>query len=152
MDIQTLVRQYLPEKKVMQLATAANDQPWVCTVHYLSDEELNLYWLSTREREHSQQIEQNPLAALTVMVHENTPEESYVIGISIMGTAELIGEHADAAVVEGYMQKHGTSAAFFADVAAGQNPHKFYRLKPSKIVLFNNKDFPDDPRQEWLLT
>jgi uncharacterized protein YhbP (UPF0306 family) len=135
----------------MQLATSFNDQPWACTLHYYSDEDLNLYWVSTLARKHSKDIEQNPKVAATIMVHENTSAEPYVIGISIQGTAELIGEQVDPTIGEAYVSKLGRKPNFLSEIASGQNPHKFYRLKPSAIILFDNKNFPEDPRQELKL-
>lgn len=134
----------------MQLATSVNDQPYACTVHYYSDEDLNFYWVSNVERKHSQDLAQNPKVAATIMVHENTPEAKYVIGISIQGTAELIESGISDDIVQGYVHKHGQDSNM-EDIVSGINPHKFYRLKPTSIVLFDTKDFPDSPRQEITL-
>ena len=150
MQVKELVKQYLDQIKIMQLATSVNNQPWVITVHYYSDEDSNLYWISTLARKHSQDIEQNPKVAATILVHENTPDENYVIGVSAEGTAELIREKVVEGVVQGYARKHGKDSDM-SDIASGKNPHKFYRLKPSRIVLFDNKNFPNDPRQELIL-
>jgi uncharacterized protein YhbP (UPF0306 family) len=151
MQAEDLVRQYAEQIKIMQLATSVSDQPWACTVHYYSDKDLNLYWVSTLERKHSQDIAQNPKVATAILVHENTPEEHYVIGISIQGKAELIGEQVPEQIGQSYIQKLGRDDKFLADIASGKNPHKFYRLTPSKIILFDSKNFPDNPRQEVVI-
>jgi uncharacterized protein YhbP (UPF0306 family) len=151
MSVEALIREYLSTVKVMQLATSTDDQPWACTVHYYSDESLNFYWISTLEREHSRHIAQNPKVAATILVHENTPSENYVIGISVGGTAELIGEYIDEKVGQAYVQKHAKDPNLLADIASGKNPHKFYCLRPSRFVLFDSKSFPGQPRQEWRL-
>jgi len=132
----------------MQLATTSGDQLWACNIHYYSDEELNFYWISTLSREHSRHIAKNPQVAASILVHENTLEEPYVIGISIAGTAEHIGENIDEKIGAGYVQKHGKDPNFLSDIASGKNLHEFYSLKPSRIVLFDNKNFPDNPRKE----
>ena len=147
MQPEELIKQYLGQVNIMQLATAVNDQPWACTVHYYADEDFNLYWVSKLEREHSQDIRENPKAAAAIVVHENTPEEPYVIGISVEGTAEMLDDKVSREVVEGYVDKHGKDSSM-SDIASGNNPHKFYRLKPSRIVLFDSKNLPDSPRQE----
>jgi uncharacterized protein YhbP (UPF0306 family) len=151
MQAEEFIRQYLEHVKLMQLATSANDQPWACTVHYYSDKELNLYWISTLEREHSKAIAQNPKVAAAILVHENTADEKYIIGMSIEGKAELIGEQIPLEIGENYVQKIGREPSLLVDIASGKNPHKFYRLKPSKIVLFDTKNFRDNPRQEMVL-
>lgn len=151
MQAEELVRQYLRAVKIMQLATSINDQPWICTLHYCSDKDLNLYWISTLVRKHSKDIEQNPKVAATILVHENTPKEQYSMAISIEGTAELIGEKVNQEIGQSYIQKLGKEQSLLTDIANGKNLHKFYHLTPSKIVLFDNKNFPDDPRREVLL-
>jgi uncharacterized protein YhbP (UPF0306 family) len=134
----------------MQLATSLNGQPWVCNIHFYSDDNLDIYWVSTLERRHSLEIKQNPKVAATILVHLNTPDEPYVIGITVEGEAELLGEVVDSEVGAGYVIKHSKDDHFLADIADGKNPHRFYRLKPFSIVLFDTKHFPENPRQEWL--
>ncbi|HSX53143.1 MAG TPA: pyridoxamine 5'-phosphate oxidase family protein [Patescibacteria group bacterium] len=152
MNAEEAIREYLPTGNVMQLATSVDGQPWVCTVHFYSDDNLNLYWISMPDRRHSKEITQNPKVAATIMVHENTKDEPYVIGITIEGTAEFIGEYANEQIGKGYVEKHHIGPEFLSDIQSGKNPNKFYKLKPSNIVMFNNKDFPDNPRQEWTPT
>lgn len=148
-DVEQAILRYISDVMVMQLATSQDDQPWACNVHFYADDSLNLYWLSTEAREHSRQLAANPNAAATLMVHANTPEENYIIGVSFAGTAECLGPKVDDTIRSGYQTKHATSDKFLDSVADGSNPHKWYVLRPSKIVLFDTKNFPDDPRQEW---
>lgn len=149
-NLKDLIADHLAAANVMQLATSVSDQPWVCTVHYYADDEMNLYWISTRERQHSQMIDQNPKVAAAIMVHENTPEEKYIIGISIEGTAECIGEQPDQQISDSYRDKLHKDPKLIADISSGQNPHKFYRLIPSKIVVLDTKNLSGNPRQEWV--
>ena len=151
MSVEELVRKYLPTVNIIQLATSVSNQPWLCTVHYYSDKNLNLYWCSTLDRRHSREIKQNQQVAAYILIHENTPDEKYVIGISITGTAELIGENIDKQIGEAYVKKLGHKPEFLKEIASGKNQHKFYRLKPNKFVLFDSKNFSDNPRQEWTL-
>lgn len=151
MKPEDLVKEYLPMHRVMQLATSAANQPWACNIHYYSDDDLNLYWISTTDRRHSQDIAQNPQVAATILVHEDAPGENYVIGVSIEGKAELIGQNIDEQIAGDYINKLAKDPSLIKDIASGKNPHKFYRLKASKIVLFDSKNFPDNPRQEVTL-
>ena len=153
MTVESLVRAYLPSINIMQLATVVDKKPYLCTVHYYSDEDLNFYWCSLSSRRHSEEISQNSSVAAYIMVHENTPEEDYVTGITILGTAKLLEEgQIDRKIVEAYANKHNDSDEFVEKVVKGESPFRLYRLKPNKIILFDNKNFPDNPRQEWNLT
>ena len=148
MDLEELIREFLPSKNVLQLATSVNNQPWVCNVHYYSDDDLNMYWISTPQRRHSEEIKQNPRVAVVIKVHENTPNENYIIGLSAEGTAELAGRDLGQ-INEAYMKKLDKPAQLMADIKDGSNPHEFYKFSPTKFVLFDTKNFPKEPRQEW---
>lgn len=152
MDVEGLIKQYLEQARIMQLATSANDKPWACTVHYYSDKDLNIYWISTLEREHSKNIAKNPHVSAAILIHEDTPEEQYVIGMSLEGDVELIGEQMPEQIGQSYIQKLGRPATLLTDIATGKNPHKFYRLKPSRIVLFDSKNIAGNPRREWIVS
>jgi uncharacterized protein YhbP (UPF0306 family) len=150
--VEDLVKEYLPTKKVMQLATSADDQPYVCNIHYYSDEDFNFYWRSTLARKHSQDIGKNPKVSVTILAHENTPDENYVVGITVVGTAELLGKEIDGQIGDAYCTKLGLRPELLTDIANGKDAHRFYKLKPTKIVLFDNKNFPENPRRELSLT
>ncbi len=48
MDVEKVIREYLPKVIHMSLATCVDNRPWVCEVHFVYDDDLNLYWRSTR--------------------------------------------------------------------------------------------------------
>lgn len=149
--IEKLVRQYLPKFNTMQLATSKDDQPWVCTVHYYCDEDLNFYWISDTNRRHSKEIHDNPLVSSYILIHEDKPDERYVIGMSIIGRAEAV-DSPDPQVVDGYLRKFaGNKAQFVENALNTEKPDKFYRLTPSKVILFDTKNLSGNPRQEWVI-
>lgn len=151
MTVEELIRKYIGSKKVMQLATERDGQPWLSTVHYYVDDDLNLYWISTESRRHSQEIKDNPRAAAAIAIQ--TDEEipgNVPIGIQVEGNAELI---KDPEIIKKYLRKYfdytQKPETIYEDIISGANPHRLYRLKPSLFVLFDVQNFPDDPRQEW---
>src|SRR6185312_12632726 len=107
MDPKELIKQYANQKKVMQLATAVDNQPYACNVHFYADDELNFYWISTEARRHSQEIAKNPKVSATVLVHENTSDENYVVGLTIVGEAELLGSEVDDDIGNAFVAKLG---------------------------------------------
>lgn len=144
-NIEESIKAYVSQANIMQLGTSENDQPWICTLHFYSDADLNFYWCSTTDRRHSKELAHNSKAACYVLVHENTPEEDYVIGVSVEGHAELVHGGNVAAAAKGYVEKLGKDEATLQSILSGEQP--FYRLKAEQVVLFNNKDFPENPRQ-----
>lgn len=149
MDGKELIKKYLKEARVMHLATSVNNKPWVCNVHFYADDDNNIYWISTEARRHSQEIAQNPNVAATIKVHEDKPDEMYVIGLSVEGTAELLTEEETKKIGPHYVKKLDKVSTLVEDILSGKNPHKFYRLKPTNFVLFDTLNFHDNPRQEF---
>ena len=151
MELRELIKDYLKTARVMQLATSVNNQPWVCTVHFYSDDDLNFYWASMITRRHSIEIEQNPKASIAVKIQEDTPEKKYVIGISAEGTAELLNIEEINKIGDQYIKKLDKDPNLIADILSVKKPFKFYKFTPSKFVLFDVLNFPHDPRQELIL-
>lgn len=149
MDGKQLIKQFLKDARVMQLATVKDNKPWVCNVHFYADDNFNLYWISTPVRRHSDEIKDNAHVAAAIKVHEDTPDEKYVIGISVEGTAELLTDDETKNIGKHYIEKFQKAPSLLGDILSGKNPHKFYRLNPTNIVLFDTKNFPDNPRQEY---
>lgn len=147
-DTNKLIKDFLKQTNVMQLATSVNNVPWACNVHFFADDDLNLYWISSPNSQHSKEIDTNPHVAVAIKVHENTPEEDYIIGFSIAGTAEKLEELPADEIIDGYIAKHTKHPRLKEDIRGGNNPNKFYKLTPSRIVLIDSKNFPDQPRQE----
>ncbi len=146
MDPKKLAKEYLKTIKIMQLATAENNKPWVCTVHFYADDDLKLWWSSQTTRHHSRHIDKNPLASATMLVHENTSEKDYVIAVTATGQASLVKD-----VPEGIKQAYITKLDRPAHLTPPNNMQEFYCLKPESIVVFDTKNFPRDPRQEFKL-
>jgi uncharacterized protein YhbP (UPF0306 family) len=145
--VEEQIREAVPSINIMQLATSVNDQPWLCTVHYISDDDLNFYWISEGGRRHSKELTENNKVAAYVLVHENTPQEDYVIGIAMEGTAVQVNPEEHKAVWDAYVAKHRKPEALTEKVMQGKTP--MYRFQPTSFVMFNTRDFPDNSRQEW---
>ena len=147
--VEDLIREYLPTKNIMQLATCVDSKPWVCNLHYLSDTYGNIYWMGLPTRRHSLEIEKNPNVSAVILVHENESSDDYIVGITVEGKAEVVPRAQYARIMPDFIGKHGSKQEFAQSVLDGTNPHVFYKITPSKFVLFDTKNFPDDPRQEW---
>jgi uncharacterized protein YhbP (UPF0306 family) len=150
-DIKTLIREYLKNARVLQLATSVDNKPWACNVHFYSDDDLNLYWISNLERRHSQDIKQNPNAAITIKVHEDTLEEHYIIGLSAEGKATLATMEDAKRISELYRKKLDKDPKTVEDALTETSQNKFYRLTPIKFIVFDTKTFSEHPRQEITL-
>lgn len=148
MDASEYIKKYLNESKFMQLATAVDNKPWVCTLHFVADEDANIYWLSLPTRRHSEEIAQNPHIAVAIAVKTDMP----VIGVQAEGTAELVTDlETITKVMDLYVERHGTGKTFVDRVVQGIDNHKMYKLTPTRIQLFDEVNFPKQPPKEWII-
>lgn len=118
----------------LQLATIANGKPWIATVYFVADENMNIYWLSWPDRRHSVELLANPNAAAAVVVKADPP----VIGVQLEGEVELV---ADKDLIQKimtlYIEKYQQGHRFHDNFLAGTNKHAMYRLTPEVIMLFD---------------
>lgn len=87
MDVEKAVREGISKTIHMSLGTTVNDRPWVCEVHFVCDEGLNIYWMSYPSTRHSQEIEENEyVAGNIVRQHEQgeMPNGVYFEGVAAM--------------------------------------------------------------------
>lgn len=150
MDIEKLIRKYLAQCHMMSLATVNGDKPWIATVYYVMDDDLNLYWASPEDTNHSQHIKNNQNVAIAIpVVHKKSQP---VVGIQIEGEANKIdGKDNIEPIASRYAKEYGFSEKWVEKFSSDQTKHKFYKCCPKKFVLFDDIDFPDNPRQTWTL-
>lgn len=148
-QVQGLIRGYLPQGTIMQVASVAAGQPWICTVYYVSDDACNLYWLSLPSRRHSRELASHPKAAAAVAIkYYRKP----VIGLQVEGDVEEVTDASlIARIMKRYVAKYNAGKYFYDNFVAGKNQHRLYRLKPRLIVLFDEVHFDrSNSRHEWL--
>lgn len=149
-NLRKLITDYLQEAKMMQLATALDNQPWVCNVWFAADEELNIYWFSSITRRHSKEVlKNNKVAAAIVLPHAPIDPPR---GLQLQGVAEELNDTKDIQKAISFYQDRifpkEKIEQFMSDL---KKPHKFYRIKPTQFVLFDVVNFPENSRQEYVL-
>ena len=147
LSVEKLIRDYIKDLYHMSLATSANDQPWICEVHYVYDDNLNFYFLSKPSRRHSKEIAANPKVAGNIVKQHAATEKPR--GVYFEGKAELINPAEDSEAHKLYDKRFGLSEGIRTEIKDDPEGHKFYKITPVKFVLFDPVNFPDNPRQEW---
>lgn len=148
-ELKNRIREICDQVHVIQLATAVNNQPWCCNVHTFIDDDFAFYWVSRLDRRHSQEIAANPQVGAASALHTSKP----LVGLQVAGTATLVSDPAEVKrVMEKYGAHNGSSREWLDDIISGRNPHKLYRLTPSRIAIFDQVHYADDPQQIWDMT
>ena len=147
LELKTQISEYMQTQKLMSMATFADNEPWIANVYFVSDDDLNIYFLSKKWREHCKAIVINPKVSVAIAdSHQNiyNPQK----GLQITGTAEEVN----------VFDKLEWMFKMWNKLIAGEkgeklsDPKKFldagvsgvYRIKPSKIKFFNTEAWPKD--------
>jgi uncharacterized protein YhbP (UPF0306 family) len=147
-DVKELVTKYLNVGRVMQVATSAGSQPWICTVYFVPDEQQSLYWLSIPQRRHSLEIGKNSNIAIAIAVKF---DKNPIIGIQAEGTSEVVNdEEIVKKILPGYVEKYGSGKDFYELFKVSKNQHQLYKFTPIKYFLFDEVNFPDGQKHEWV--
>ncbi len=148
-SVEQLVRQNLSEGIMLSLATVSGVQPWATTLYYATDEQLNIYWVSTPARRHSQELAANYNAAASIPLDADPSSPN--IGLQVQGIAGLVVDKLEVErAIKLYAEKFNSGEDYVANFLAGKDEHRLYKLAPRLFVLFDEKHFPDQARQEWL--
>jgi len=133
----------------MQLATCFDDKPWCVTVYYAHDNLHNLYWLSLPDTRHSKELLSNPKVAGAIVLPQTYGQP--VSGLSFEGQARLISASAELdQSFEAYAERYDSHGRL-ESLKNGSDNHRLFQIKPTSFVLFDQLNFPDQPRQEWFL-
>ena len=149
-NTEQLIQEYFKKAKLMQLATVSSGKPWVSNVWFVADKDMNIYWFSSITRRHSIEVMRDSHVSAAICLPQ-TPADS-PRGVQLEGSAELVTKPSEVAIAMGYFIGRIFSIHqikyFMADK---ETPHRFYKIKPTSIVLFDAVNFPDQPKQEYVL-
>jgi uncharacterized protein YhbP (UPF0306 family) len=134
MDVEKIVREYINKSVHMSLGTTANDKPWVCEVHFVYDDDLNLYFRSLKSRRHSQEIAANPNVAGNIVRQHAVGE--YPHAIYFEGSAERMTDvAARTAIFPRFQQRINTTPDALED-AKNEDGHQFYKITVENWYAF----------------
>jgi uncharacterized protein YhbP (UPF0306 family) len=150
MDIEQKIREYLPQVIHMSLATSKDNSPWICEVHYVFDENLNLYFRSTAQRRHSIEIASNSNIAGNIVEQHNVGEKPR--GVYFEGKAELLTEvDENHPAYKLYCERFGTTSKILEE-AKTEAGHKFYKISVDTFYMFDSRESIPSQKYElpWL--
>jgi general stress protein 26 len=145
------LQKILRDRDYVTIATiCADGQPWNTPVFARFDDDLNLYWVSSKQSQHSKNIDYEP--RIFVVVYDSTVPEGEGLGVYLRMKARLLTNSQDieraSEVYDTRFFKHDFAKhdQFLADC-----PQGFYTAEPEQ-VWFNTDSEADrhfvDVRQE----
>jgi uncharacterized protein YhbP (UPF0306 family) len=147
MDVEKTIREYLADIIHLSLATAVDNKPWVCEVHFVFDNDLNLYYRSRESRRHSQEIAKNPFVAGNIV--EQHGLDTQPRGVYFEGKAEIIEDFSqDQPAYKQFIDRMGATPDIVEE-ADQDGGHKVYKVTVSDYYLFDSRE--SSPSQKYHL-
>lgn len=137
-EILKLIKEYLHLRYQMVLATNG-EHPWVATLYYSLDSNLNLYFLTNPETIHAQHIAVNPQVAVAVADSPQLPNSDKV-GVQIYGVASQISSRHKITHALGLWCKTlgvTNSEYTYEGMKKKLIDGQMYLIVPKKIKFFN---------------
>lgn len=147
MDVETIIRDYLPALVHLSLATVSDNRPWVCEVHFAYDEELNIYFRSLKSRRHSQDIANNPHVAGNIIKQHSVGEPG--VGVYFEGTAKMLEPGDEQITAFNCLKERLHASDDILEEAKRPDGHQFYKISVDSFYVFG--PFDGQPSQKYEL-
>jgi uncharacterized protein YhbP (UPF0306 family) len=124
----------LREESTLALATTDEQgQPCVAPLYYIADEELTLFWLSSRTSLHGRNLKRAPMAAATIYRHTENWKE--IRGVQLRGPVIVVADkERRRALIAAYCERFQLGVLF--KTAIGQCT--LYALRPVYFRYIDN--------------
>ena len=129
-----MIAALLREQNTLALATTdQRGQPCVAPLYYISDDELNLYWLSSESSLHSENLKLSPNAAAAV--YRPTENWKEIRGVQLRGPVTVISDPAKRrALIKAYCERFQLGAIFKTAISQCS----LYALRPVFFRYIDN--------------
>jgi uncharacterized protein YhbP (UPF0306 family) len=133
-DTTEIIRAFLETQSTLALATVnAEGQPRVAPLFYVSDERLNLYWLSSSQTQHSVNLTAHNQVSATI--YPSVWQWNDIVGLQIEGAVEVINDdRMREQIMNLYFRKFQLPAEFDTLIANAT----LHRLTPTWMRWMDN--------------
>ncbi|MFI5240449.1 MAG: pyridoxamine 5'-phosphate oxidase family protein [Candidatus Saccharimonadia bacterium] len=133
-SVENIIRENIGKTYHMSFATVRENKPWVCELHFVYDENLNLYFRSQASRRHSMELSDNPYVSGNIV--EQHAVDEYPHGIYFEGTARVLDDLAEQhRIYPLFEQRLGLDRRILDDAQKSEG-HKFYMITISDWYAF----------------
>ena len=133
MQLMEEIREYLEAHHVLTLATCDEGGAWATPLFYVSDEALDLYFLSDPATRHCRAIVKNP--EVSAAIHGGSTTWSEITGLQLHGWAGALDhEREEEYALAPYVGKF----PFVMPLIPSEWSHRLYRIRPQWLRLIDN--------------
>ena len=147
----------------ISIATAAKEESWSASVFYVSDQKLNIYFISFDESKHIQGILKNKRVSATIT--QDVSDWMQIKGLQLQGVAYKVPEQHRENILNAYRQKFDSIHEFLdlpktddeKKIAKQFNSISLFCFEPHWIRLLDNslgfgsKEEIEIKNQTWLI-
>ena len=147
----------------ISIATAAKEESWSASVFYVSDQKLNIYFISFDESKHIQGILKNKRVSATI--NQDVSDWMQIKGLQLQGVAYKVPEQHRKNILNAYRQKFDSIHEFLdlpktddeKKIAKQFNSISLFCFEPHWIRLLDNslgfgsKEEIELKNQTWLI-
>lgn len=149
-DVMNIVKDNIDVTVHLSLATAKDNKPWVCEVHFAYDKNFNLYFRSLSSRRHSQEIAENPHVAGNI-IDLHPVDRSYVLGIYFEGKANMIEDKKEKTIAAQLLaERLHSNLNEIIDESRDPNGHQFYKITVREWSVFGKFKGQDQPSSKHI--
>lgn len=153
MDKVLLLKEYVDNARVMQLATVSDNGPWVCHVWYAVDwSKDRLLFTSRTIRTHSAHIALNDRVAGGILDMQLSALGQPVQGVTFTGSARIVSLLELASSLHLFCKRWPAADLAHAAIASGATNSRLYEVLVDKWVLHDEVNLRSDPRFELVPT
>jgi uncharacterized protein YhbP (UPF0306 family) len=135
-EIETVVREYIDQVIHLSLATVKDNKPWVCEVHFSYDDDLNLYFTSSKNSRHAQELIANPYVAGNIVTQHFKNQK--VRCVEFEGMAEVLdGTEAEKTAYRAYVSRYGESEGLLNEIRKDGDVRSF-KITVQDFFLFDS--------------
>lgn len=132
-QVEQTIRDYIPQVIHMSLATVKNNRPWVCEVHFYYDDNLNIYFASSIDSRHSQEIAENPFVSGNIVTQHHKDQKTRCVDFE--GTAQILSaEDAEKTAYRAYVARYGESEGLLERIRQDGNV-RFFKISVENYYL-----------------
>jgi len=141
---------FIKSNGVMTLATQSKDGPWVCTVYYGVDKNMNLYIVTDPHSIHGKDMTRNNKVAFNIYdSHQKITKPKK--GVQGSGTIEIVKGilNVTKALALWHKQNPGVEKNITIKEVKKIADTKVWKIMPKYLKFFNKKLYPPDAYGIW---
>lgn len=146
------VLEFIKDKKLMVLATYGK-HPWIASVYYSFDKDLNLFFITTPSTLHGKQLEKNKEVAVAIVDTHQKPNDIKK-GLQMYGVVEKVSGINKINYVlrlwKDFLNVKWPEISF-ENMKKGLYKGRVYKVIPKKIKLFDQEKFKVPDGEEPIL-